>query len=126
MSGRSQANTILTWKHKTMKLNGVDLSKLLDPNKAQQLIKVAAKIVNEKESKNSLSNLVRKKKDHSLQITEEDLSLLSVEVCTRHRQGKEDTIVEIIFPTNYEHAERLFKEVANLICKFHVIHSSYI
>ena len=126
MTGEYQANTILTWKHKTMILNGVDLSKLLDPNKAQQLIKVAAKIVNEKESKKSLSTLVRRKKDRSLQITEEDLSLLNVKVCTRNRQGNEDTIVEIIFPTNYEHAERLFKEVANLICKFHVIYSSYI
>lgn len=126
MSGRCQANTILTWKQKSVILNGVDLSKWLDPNKAHQLIKVAAKIINEKESKNSLSILVRKKKDHSLQITEEDLSSLNVKVCTRNRQGKEDTIVEIIFPTNYEHAEMLFKEVANLICKFHVIHSTYI
>jgi len=120
-------DVVLKWNEKQNRFDNFRANELMDEKETQQMVKMAAKKLNEQLLKTSMwSCLSQKNPEIGDEITKEELETLHIKVCEPIKKERDIHTMEITFPGNDAKSEKLFNEFSALVLRMHVIRACYI
>ena len=118
---------LLKWNDKEHRFEKFLASEFMTEKEAEELIKMAAKKVNDSQLKKGLWARFRRSKSRgSCVITPDDINKLTIRVLEPNNDvSRYLHTMEITFPVNDEKSEKLFNEFTSFVLKMHVLKSYY-
>ena len=118
---------LLKWNDKEHRFEKFLASEFMTEKEAEELIKMAAKKINESQLKKSLWARIRRSKSRgSCVITPDDINKLTIRLLEPNNDVSRNLhTMEITFPVNDEKSEKLFNEFTSFVLKMHVLKSYY-
>ena len=118
---------LLKWNDKEHRFEKFLASEFMTEKEAEELIKMAAKKINESQLKKSLWARIRRSKSRgSCVITPDDINKLTIRLLEPNNDVSRNLhTMEIAFPVNDEKSEKLFNEFTSFVLKMHVLKSYY-